>query len=104
DTDLKLAQRLCIEAARETTRVLAFPDPVCLLIGFGESAIDLELRVWINDPQNGVANVKSEILFKIWDKFRHAKVEIPFPQRVLHVLPSEAEPTALGMSKIAEAG
>jgi small-conductance mechanosensitive channel len=94
-TDLRLAQKLCLEAAKETKRVLAYPESVCHLLGFGEAAINLELRIWINDPQNGVANVKSDILFKIWDKFRAAKVEIPFPIQVLHVVPPT--PSALGM-------
>jgi small-conductance mechanosensitive channel len=93
-SDLRLVQRLCLEAAAETTRVLRHPEPNCLLMGFGDSAVDLELRVWICDPEHGVANVRSEILFRIWEKFKASNVEIPFPQRVLHVVPPE--PVALG--------
>jgi small-conductance mechanosensitive channel len=95
DTDLRLAQRLCLEAAAETPRILHRPEPSCLLIRFGESAIELELRVWISDPERGVTNVKSEVLFKVWEKFKAAKVVIPFPQQVLHVVPPD--PTALAM-------
>ena len=61
------------------------PEPVCLLKGFGDSSVDLELRAWIVDPENGVSNVKSEIYLLIWDKFKAAGVEIPFPQRDLHI-------------------
>ena len=104
DTDLRLAQRLTLEAASETTRVLRRPEPSCLLIRFGDSAIELELRVWISDPERGVSNVKSEVLFKIWEKFKAAAVEIPYPQQVLHVVPPS--PSALGLgdpkSRIAE--
>jgi len=95
DTDLRLAQRLALEAASETTRVLRKPEPSCLLMRFGDSAIELELRVWISDPERGVSNVKSEVLFKVWEKFKAASVEIPYPQQVLHVVPPS--PSALGM-------
>ena len=104
DTDLRLAQRLCLEAAADTQRILRRPEPSCLLMRFGDSAIEMELRVWISDPERGVSNVKSEVLFKIWEKFKSAKVEIPYPQRVLHVVPPE--PTALaigdGTAQVAE--
>jgi small-conductance mechanosensitive channel len=80
-SDLVLARELCLEAARETGRVLRTPPPVCHLIGFGDSSVDLELRVWIDDPQSGVVNVKSDILLGIWERFRDKGIEIPFPQR-----------------------
>ena len=85
ESDLHQAIALCIEAARETERALDAPQPLCHLIGFGDSSLDLELRFWINDPQNGVTNVKSEVMLKIWDKFKAAGIAIPFPQRDLHI-------------------
>jgi small-conductance mechanosensitive channel len=66
-------------------RVLERPEPVCLVTGFGESSVDLELRFWINDPANGTANVRSAVLLGIWDRFHEHGIEIPFPQRDLHV-------------------
>ncbi len=54
-------------------------------MGFGDSSVNLELRIWINDPQNGRANICSEVLLEIWDKFHEEGIEIPFPQRDLHV-------------------
>jgi len=83
--DVRLAIALCEQAASETSRVLETPKPVCLVKGFGDSAINLELRIWINDPRNGVSNVKSEVFLRIWDKFRANAIEVPFPQRDLHV-------------------
>ena len=83
--DVRLAIQLCLDAASEVERVLERPKSVCLLKGFGDSSVDLELRFWINDPQNGVSNIKSDILLLIWDKFHQNGVEIPFPQRDLHV-------------------
>ncbi len=54
-------------------------------MGFGDSSVDMELRIWINDPVNGVVNVRSEILLGMWDKFHEHGISIPFPQRDLHI-------------------
>jgi small-conductance mechanosensitive channel len=83
--DLREAIRLCIDAARATPRVLAEPQPVCLVTGFGDSSVDLELRFWINDPAAGTANVRSGVLLGVWDRFHEHGIEIPFPQRDLHI-------------------
>jgi small-conductance mechanosensitive channel len=83
--DVRLAMKLIVDAARGAARVLTSPEPVCLLKGFGASSVDLELRFWINDPRNGVSNVKSEILLTIWDGFHEHGIEIPFAQQDLHL-------------------
>ncbi len=85
ESDPRHAAQLCIEAAKETPRVLDDPKPVCLLKGFGASGLDLELRFWIDDPKNGLSNVASEVLFRVWDKFKAHQIEIPFPQRDIHL-------------------
>lgn len=85
DSDIRLAAKLAIEAAAETDRVIDDPAPKCLLLGFGDNSVNLELRVWIEDPADGVRNVRSAILFVVWDKFMDAGVKFPFPQRDLHV-------------------
>jgi small-conductance mechanosensitive channel len=84
-SDVELARQLCLEAAAEVARVQDAPAPVCLMRGFGDSAIDLELRFWITDPENGVNNVASDILLKIWEKFRAHGIKVPFPQRDVHL-------------------
>ncbi|MEM7790311.1 MAG: mechanosensitive ion channel domain-containing protein [Verrucomicrobiota bacterium] len=83
---------LIIEAAKEVDRVLSTPGPVCLFKGLGDSSIDLELRFWISDPSNGVSNVKSKVLLKVWDALKANNIEIPFPQRDLHIRGSEVIP------------
>ena len=98
-SDVRKAITLCKEAAAEVPRVSAEPKSVCLLKGFGDSSVDLELRFWIDDPQNGISNVKSEILLLIWDKFHQNDIEIPFPQRDLHIRSSEELPV---VSRVAE--
>lgn len=85
DSDIRLAAKLAVEAAAETDRIIDDPAPKCLLIGFGDNSVDLELRVWIEDPAHGVRNVRSAILFTVWDKYKESGVHFPFPQRDLHV-------------------
>jgi small-conductance mechanosensitive channel len=85
DSDLKRVIELCVEAAQETQRVLDDPAPRCLLIGFGDSSVDLQIRFWIADAHNGVQNVKSAVLLRVWEKFKSAGIEIPYPQRDLHL-------------------
>jgi len=84
-SDVRKAIELCIEAALATPRIMQKPEPRCLLKGFGDSSVDLELRVWINDPPNGRSNVLSEVLLGVWDRFHEHGIEIPFPQRDLHI-------------------
>ncbi|MBV8189464.1 MAG: mechanosensitive ion channel [Alphaproteobacteria bacterium] len=84
-SDVRRAIALCLESADEVERVLKQPKPVCLLMGFGDSTVDLELRFWILDPMSGVSNVKSEVLLHIWDRFHANDIELPFPQRDLHI-------------------
>jgi small-conductance mechanosensitive channel len=89
NADLHKAIELCKEAAAETNRILNEPAPNCLVLEFGDSAVNLEMRVWINDPMNGRANVMSELLICIWDKFQEHGIEIPYPQRDLHLRSSD---------------
>jgi len=77
------AIELAVEAARDVPRVLREPAPNCLLVEFGDSTINLDLRFWITDPVNGTGNVRSEVMLKLWDLFQQNGIEIPSPQREL---------------------
>jgi small-conductance mechanosensitive channel len=85
DSDVRLAMKLCTEAAEIVPRVELTPEPRVQLMGFGDSSVNLELRIWIDDPQQGRANILSEVLLNVWDKFHEHGITIPFPQRDLHV-------------------
>ena len=85
DCDLPLAQKLMIEAAKSSQRVLKSPEPRVWLRAFGESSVDHDILVWIRDPESGVGNVQSEILNKLWELFKENDVAIPFPQRDLRI-------------------
>lgn len=84
-SDVKLAMKLCVEAAVYTPRVLDDPKPICLMTGFGDSSVDLDVRFWINDPENGLAPAISAVLVRIWDLFHEQGIEIPYPQRDIHI-------------------
>lgn len=83
--DLRAVKQLAEETAIGVERVLKSPAPVCNLMEFGDSSVDFDLRFWINDPANGMSNVKSAVMLALWDRLHEAGVEIPFPQLDLHV-------------------
>ncbi|MBI1236859.1 MAG: mechanosensitive ion channel [Alphaproteobacteria bacterium] len=83
-TDIPTAMELAVEASKTVPRVLNSPAPKCLLRGFGDNSIDLEIRFWIADPGQGVNNVSSEVLLAIWKAFTENGVNFPFPQRDIH--------------------
>ena len=85
DCDLPLAQRLMIEAATASERVLKEPKPTVWLTAFGDSSVNHEVLVWITDPESGVGNVRSDVLNRLWVLFKENGIEIPFPQRDLHI-------------------
>jgi len=86
--DPELAMNLMVESATAHPRVLQSPEPVARLLRFGDNGIELELRIWINDPENGVANVTSDINLAFWKRFKEHNITIPFPQRDVHLLNS----------------
>jgi small-conductance mechanosensitive channel len=94
DSDIALAQRLMIEAALASERVMKSPRPNVWLRGYGDSSVDHEILVWITDPEAGVGNVQSEILNRLWVLFKEHEIEIPFPQRDLHVRSWDVPPPA----------
>ncbi|WP_203292610.1 mechanosensitive ion channel family protein [Maricaulis parjimensis] len=83
--DLKRVQDLAIEAAKTVERVVPDKEPVCNLMSYGASSVDFDLRFWISDPQNGLANVRSEVLIAIWEAFHENGVEFPYPQVDVHL-------------------
>ena len=87
DSDLELAMQLMTEAALRESRVLRQPNPpVVLILRFADSGIELELAVWINDPENGQNNLRSALYLRIWRAFRARGIKIPYPQHEVHLV------------------
>ena len=83
--DPELAMKLLLQATDEHPRILREPAPVARLMGFGDHGIELELRFWIPDPQEGVNNVRSDVNRRIWSLFKEHHVTIPVAQREIRV-------------------
>ncbi len=79
---------LLLEVASESDYVLSSPLPTVMFNDFGDSALLLELRVFIRNISDFYA-ISSEIRFAVWDKLKENNIEIPFPQRDLHIRSSD---------------
>ncbi len=85
NSDLDLVKKALLEVAADNEEVLTKPKPEVFFVSFGDSAWNMKLRVWINDPKRHY-NVLSDLNSDIVRKFRNYNIEIPFPQRDLHIL------------------
>ena len=87
DSDVERAMKLMEDAANAQPRVLKGANaPAAFMVRFAESGIDLELGVWINDPENGQLNLRSAINLAIRRSFQQSDIRIPYPRRDLYVL------------------
>ena len=84
-SDLALVKQLLLEAANEHERCSVDPAAECFLTDFGDSSVNFLLVFWVDDITAGRKATKSEVLFSIWNKFHEHNIEIPFPQRDLHI-------------------
>jgi small-conductance mechanosensitive channel len=87
-SDIRGVREALLEAARSHPAVLSDPRPEVRLLRFGDSALNLELLVWSKEP-SGHPGLKSDLNFHIEANLRRAGIEIPFPQRTLHVSADE---------------
>ncbi len=93
DSDLDLALKLMEEAAAKEPRVTKTPNPpAAFIVRFADSGIDLELGIWIVDPERGQLNVRSAINRAIWQAFQAAGIKIPYPQREMRIVNPGAAP------------
>jgi len=81
DSDPHQVSAIAIEAAAGCARVFPGKKPVCWLTGFGDSSLDFILRFWINDPREGLTNIRGIVLLALWDAFQAQGVQIPYPHR-----------------------
>ena len=84
-SDLELAHKLMLEAVEEHPRCISDPEPVCYLCAFADSSVNFLLHFWVADVTEGRMLPQSEVMFSIWRKFKQHGIEIPFPQRDIHI-------------------
>ena len=89
EADMKLAEKLMLEAARSSDRVLSAPPPTVWMSEYGDNSVNFVIHCWIKDPEEGVGNVRSAVLKKLWWLFKDNGIEIPFPQRDIHLRGSD---------------
>jgi small-conductance mechanosensitive channel len=89
NSDVDLVRRLLTDAALAHARVLRDPEPSASLSSFGADGLEFTLGYWIDDPENGQLNLRSEINLAILKALRENGVEIPYPQRVVHMKSSQ---------------
>ncbi len=75
--------RLAIEATSAVERISKNRAPVCWMVEFGDSSLNFLLRFWIEDPQNGLTNIRGKVLLAVWDTFKENDIDIPYPHREL---------------------
>ena len=85
-TDLERAMKIMLDAAAKQPRVLADPESKVFLKSFGDNGIDLEMSIWIDDPEEGQLSLRSDINLEIWRQFQTAGIEIPYPHRDVRVV------------------
>ena len=88
-SSVDLAKKIMLDTAMKQDRVMKDPEPSVYLFYFNESGIDLKLVFFIKDAEEGQLRLKSDISEEIWREFQKQGVEIPFPQRDLHIKSGE---------------
>jgi small-conductance mechanosensitive channel len=86
DDDPEIAMQIMLDACKVSDRVLSEPGAQVRMMSFGDNGINLELRLWLEDPEEGVGSVKSAINMAIWKGFKEKGITIPFPQRDIHMI------------------
>lgn len=92
ETDLDQAREIMLQVALTHPRVMHDAKkeaPTVLLQSFADNGIQLELGVWIRDPSEGQQNLRSDLNWELWRRFREAGIEMPYPQRVVHLVPGK---------------
>lgn len=83
DSDVEQVQNILLEAARQQSRVLSQPAPAVQLVDFVEHGLQFTLNYFINDPQNGQANVRSDVNLALLQGLRAAGISMPIPKQVV---------------------
>ncbi len=92
--DPEQVRKILETVAKETPQVLQYPAPEVWFAGFGDSSLNFELLVWINVKADAPRRVTSDLYFTIFRAFKNAAIEIPFPQRDIHIRSADGLGTA----------
>ncbi len=85
-SDPELILQLLLDSTLSVKRVLKSPSPTAKLRAFGDYGLEFEVRIWIDDPQNGLSELENDILMNVLKKFKEHNIEIPFPATDIRIL------------------
>jgi small-conductance mechanosensitive channel len=83
-SDVDEVIRVLVGVAHDHPDVLDDPAPEAWLMGFGDSSVDFQLNAWITDPSTMIGT-RVSLNLAVWHALKAAGIEIPFPQRDLHI-------------------
>ena len=89
DSDIEKVKKILLDIAKYHPKVMEDPEPIVLLRGFGESAIKLELRAFVNEKFS--LFIQSDLNFEVLKKFSENNIEIPFPKRDVSLTVNEVD-------------
>ena len=84
ETSIRQLRSAVLEAAHTHPEVLRFPKPQLWFKGFGDSALDFDLLVWVREPRHQL-QIRSDLYYLLEANLRRHHIQIPFPQRDVHV-------------------
>ena len=87
ETDVDRALKLMLDAAAAHPRVLDTPAPAAMLSDFGVDGIELELSVFVPDPEKGTGVTRSDLNRAIWTSFKAEGIAVPRPARDVTLMP-----------------
>ena len=90
--DLEKVLEVLLACAKENPRCLDYPEPECYVAEFGEYDIKITLFFWISDILEGRLSPKSDVIMRVWKKFKELGIEIPIPKREVSIQNSESSP------------
>ena len=96
DSDVAQVQRILVDAALSVPRVLREPAPAARLERLGADGLEFHLSYWIEDPSRGQPAVRSDVHIAMLAGLRAEGVEIPYPQRVVHIHPAQGQSRPTG--------
>lgn len=90
-SDVRLIEKILLEVAEKNGDVLKDPAPAARFMGFGDSALDFELQIWTTELIHRPGKLTSDLYFSIFEALNKHNIEIPFPQRVVHIEKNERQ-------------
>ena len=91
NSDPRLVEKILLEVAEKEHMVSKFQKPAVRFMAYADSSINFELLIWIDVRATPRRQVRSALYFKIFEEFRNAGIEIPFPQRDIHIRSSDVQ-------------